>query len=79
MPLAAESCSRYGKEAARFLNDFGDVVVADSCVSKAAFVRIVCKEPRSALCWGNTRMYDRSLIMAACGMGRAFMLRSGRA
>ena len=39
-----------------FLNDLDNVVAADSCTSKAAFVRIVHQEPSCALCRGSARM-----------------------
>ena len=62
VPLAVEYFGRHGKEAARFLNDLGDVAAANGCASYDAFVRIVRQELSCALCWGNARMYDRSLI-----------------
>ena len=68
MPLAVESFGRLGTEAACFLNALGDVAV-----SKAAFGRIVRQEPSCALCLGNARTYDRSLISVARGVGRGFM------
>ena len=72
MPLAVESFGRLGKEAARFLNDLGDVAAADGCASKEAFVRTVRQELSCALCRGNARMYDRSLSSVARGVGRGF-------
>ena len=42
--LAVESFGRLGKEAARFLNDLGDVAAADGCASREAFVRTVRQE-----------------------------------
>ena len=72
MPLAVESFGWLGKEAARFLNDFGDVAPADGCASKDAFIRIVRQELSCALCWGNARLYDRSLISVAYGVGKGF-------
>ena len=47
VPLDVEPFGRLGKEAARFLNDLGDVAAADS------FVRIVCPELSCALYWGT--------------------------
>ena len=44
VPLAVESFGRLGKEAARFLDDLGDVAAADGCASKDTFVRIVLQE-----------------------------------
>jgi hypothetical protein len=72
VPLAVESFGRLGKDAARFLNDLGDVAAADGCASKEAFVRTVRQELSCALCRGNARMYDRSLISVARGVGRGF-------
>ena len=71
VPLAVESFGRLGKEAARLLNDLGDVA-ADGCASKDTFVRIVRQELSCALCKGNAQLYDRSLISVARGVGRGF-------
>ena len=68
VPLAVESLGRLGKEAARFFNDLGDVAAVDGCVSKDTFVRIVDQELSCALCKGNARIYDRSLISVARGL-----------
>ena len=40
VPLAVESFGQLGKEAARFLNELGNVAAADGCASTDAFVRI---------------------------------------
>ena len=69
MPLDVESFGRLGKEAARFLND---LAAADGCASKDTFVRIVRQDLSCALRKGNARMYDRSLISVARGVGRGF-------
>ena len=69
VPLAVEFSGRLGKEAAQFLNDLGDVAAADSCASKDTFVRIIRRELSCALCRGNARMYDRSLISVARVVG----------
>ena len=69
MPLAVDSFGRLGKEAARFLDDVGDVAAADSCASKDTFVRIVRQELSCALCRGDARMYDNSRISVARGVG----------
>ena len=62
-----------GKDASRFLNDLGEVAASDGCPSKSAFVRTVRQELSSALCRGNARMYDRSLLTLVQGVGRGFM------
>ena len=69
VPLAVDSFGRLGKEAARFLDDVGDVAAADSCASKDTFVRIVRQELSCALCRGDARMYDNSRISVARGVG----------
>ena len=56
-----------------------DVVAADGCASKAAFVRFVRQELRRALCQGNTRVYDRSLISVASGVEMVVMSELERA
>ena len=73
LPLAGESFGRLGKDASRFLNDLGEVAASDGCASKSAFVRTVRQELSCALCKGNARMYDRSLLTLARGVGRGFV------
>ena len=69
---AVESFGRLQKEAARLLNDLGDVAAADGCASKDTFARTVRQEFSCALCKGNARMYDRSIISVARAVGRGF-------
>ena len=66
-----------GKDAARFLNDIGEVAASHG--SKSAFARTVRQELSCALCKGNARMYDRTLFTLARGVGRGFMLGLHRA
>ena len=71
--LAGESFGRLGKDAARFLHDLGAVTASDGCASNSAFVRTVRQELSCTLCKGNARVYDRSLLTLARGVGRSFL------
>ena len=42
---------------------------SDGCASKSAFVRTIQQELSCVLCKGNARMYDRSLLTLARGVG----------
>ena len=69
LPVAGESFRRLGNDAARFLNDLGEVAASDGCTSKSAKVRTEQQELSCALCKGNARMYDRSLLVLARHVG----------
>ena len=73
LPLAGESFGRLGRDASRILNDPGEVAASDGRASLSAFVRTVRQELSCVLCKGNARMYDRSLLTLARGVGRGFM------
>ena len=66
MPLAVQSMSRLGMEAARFVNDLGDVAAVDGDVSKATLVTIARQELSCSLFQSTAGMYDRSLILVVC-------------
>ena len=54
-----------------FIN--AEVAALHGCASKSAFERTVRQELSCTLCKGNARMYDRSLLTLARGVGRGFM------
>ena len=70
---AGKSFGKLGKDAARFLSDLDDVATSDGCTSQFALVRTVRQELSCALCRGNARMYNQSLLALARGAGRGFM------
>ena len=39
----------------------GKIAASDGCAATSAYVKTVWQGLRSALCWGNARMNDRSL------------------
>ena len=68
--LADDSFERLGKEAARFLHGVGEVAVFDACASSSTLMRPIRQESGCALCRGNARKYDRSLLALARGVGK---------